>query len=131
MYGGTKEAVKSAFFRIVDLADRNACGVNWWALSEPAFWRGSVPGHIRDAEGWLDPEIPGPRYICTYVPCSCDWLDLALVGVAWHSIRSLTCLGVAWLHGLRMCVALLACFGLARLEGLESLAWLGWRAWHS
>ena len=76
MYGETKDAVKSAFFRFMDKADEHGCNVNWWELSEPAFWRGTVPGHIRDAQGWLDPTPPGP---CTF-------------GLAWHSIRTY----VAW-----------------------------------
>ena len=60
VYGPTKEVVKEAFWKIVDKSDENDGGVNWVELSEPAFWRGTMPGHIRDAQGWLDPTPPGP-----------------------------------------------------------------------
>ena len=41
---------------------RNQVDFDWFEASEPFFWRGSVPGSIRNAFGWLadDLEPPGP-----------------------------------------------------------------------
>ena len=59
IYGPTKDLVKEAFWRVVDVSDDNQTGLDWLQVAEPSFWRGTMPGHIRDAEGWVDPPAPG------------------------------------------------------------------------
>ena len=54
--------MKAAFFEVVDEANNNNVDINWLEASEPAFHEGTVPGHIRDAAGWVDqPLLPMPR----------------------------------------------------------------------
>ena len=108
VYGPTKDAVKEAFWRIVDKAEEHQCGVDWLELSEPAFFRGSVGGNIRDAQGWHDPPAYGGlslrTYVRTHLLCCC-----CLLGLAWFRLASfgfaalgvpclaLPCLALAWL----------------------------------
>ena len=39
---------------------RNEVAFDWFLASEPFFWRGMVPGHIRDATGWDFDDVPVP-----------------------------------------------------------------------
>ena len=50
--------MKAAFFEVVDEANDNNVDINWLEASEPAFHEGTVPGHIRDAAGWVDQPLP-------------------------------------------------------------------------
>ena len=43
---------------MVDEANNNNVDINWLEASEPAFHEGTVPGHIRDAAGWVDQPLP-------------------------------------------------------------------------
>ena len=51
--------MKVAFWAVVDEANNNNVDINWLEASEPAFHQGTVPGHIRDAAGWVD-QLPPP-----------------------------------------------------------------------